>query len=98
MIVALQQLKLCTTEIAVGQVFANDDAISNWQRLTTVTQQHFRRRTPRRFAECLCGRDRVHFDDLDSIQFRYRTNIPTFPETKVSAYSLSLTISTLTRL
>ena len=91
----LQQLKLSAAEIAVDQVLPNEDSISDRHDVLSVSQEHFRGRTPGRFAEVLCGDDRVHFRDLSSTQFRYRTNIPRFPETKIFSHHLSAAISTL---
>jgi hypothetical protein len=64
-IVALQQLKLGTTEIAVDQVLTDSVSIGNCDGVTPIAYKHFRGRTSRRFAEFLGGGNSVHFDDSE---------------------------------
>ena len=80
---ALQQLKLGTAKIAVKQMLPDKESIRDRDDLLSVSQEHFRGRAPGRFAEGLCGGDRVHFSNLEFHPVALKNQYPTISRNEI---------------
>lgn len=82
-LVALQQLKFGAAEIAIKQMLPDQDSIRDRDDMLSVPEEHFRGRAPGRFAEGLCGGDRVHFGDLEFHPVALKNQYPTISRNEI---------------
>ena len=62
---------------------------------TSIPQERFRRRAPRRFAECSGAETRLHVLNRTLVQLHQTLNTPLIPETVLPTTGLSSAISTV---
>ena len=93
--VTRKQLNLSAAEIAVTQMSLDRQSLHETQGATSIAQERFRRRAPRRFAECSGAETRLHVLNRTLVQLHQILNTPLIPETVLRIAGLSSAISTI---